>query len=429
MKTFRFPNRLPFIALAVFLPLFFSACLKDSCETTYSYKLYQPVYMSYNDLRSAVNTLPATEIQNAGKIYYKAPYIFLNEVDKGIHIIDNTNPSSPQKIAFINIPGNIDIAMKDNILYADSYIDLVAIDVTNPVGATEVSRIENIFPQRTYTSGFTVDDDNGVVIEWVEKDTTITEPCGSNFSGPIFFDGFSSSTGTSVNGSSGGGSGSSTSAPGSGIAGSMTRFAIVENALYCLADASMLLFNIENASNPFSAGVVDMPWNIETIFPYNNYLFIGSTTGIQIYDNSNPALPVYVSQFVHATNCDPVVVQGNYAYSTLRGGTTCGGIVNQLDVIDLSTMISPQLVESYPMNNPYGLAIEGENLFVCDGSAGLKYYNAADPENLVLHQVVFPGETRDVIPLNGLLLAVTTDGFYEYDYTSGALQQLSFVPY
>ncbi|MBA2421921.1 MAG: hypothetical protein H0V61_01675 [Chitinophagales bacterium] len=385
--------------------------------------------MSYSNLRSAVNTLPAAEIQNAGKIYYKAPYIFLNEVDKGIHIIDNTNPSSPQKIAFINIPGNIDITMKDNILYADSYIDMVAIDVTNPAGATEVSRLENVFPQRSYTSGFVGDNNKGVIVDWIEKDTTVTEPCGSNFSGLIFFDGFSSSTGTSVNGSSGSSSGSNTSAPSPGIAGSMARFAIVENSLYCLTDDTMLLFNIENASNPISAGIVDMPWNIETIFPYNNYLFIGTTTGIQIYDNSNPASPEFLSQFIHATSCDPVVVQGNYAYSTLRAGTTCGGGINQLDIVDLSIITSPQLVTSYQMSSPYGLGIDGVNLFVCDGSAGLKYYNAADPENLILHQVVFPGETRDVIPVNGLLLAVTTEGFYEYDYTSGALQQLSFVPY
>ncbi len=122
-------------------------------------------------------------------------------------------------------------------------------------------------------------------------------------------------------------------------------------------------------------------------------------------------------------------VQGGYAYSTLRAGTTCGGGINQLDIVDLSIITSPQLVTSYQMSSPYGLGIDGVNLFVCDGSAGLKYYNAADPENLILHQVVFPGETRDVILVNGLLLAVTTEGFYEYDYTSGALQQLSFVPY
>ena len=38
------------------------------------------------------------------------------------------------------------------------------------------------------------------------------------------------------------------------------------------------------------------------------------------------------------TSCDPVVVQGDYAFVTLRGGTECQGFSNQLDIIDISTL-------------------------------------------------------------------------------------------
>ena len=38
----------------------------------------------------------------------------------------------PKNISFINIPGNEDMAIKGNTLYADAYGDLVTFDITNP---------------------------------------------------------------------------------------------------------------------------------------------------------------------------------------------------------------------------------------------------------------------------------------------------------
>src|SRR6187401_2608529 len=92
-----------FILLSA-MAISFSSCLKDDCKQFYTYKLYKPVYMSYDDLRQAVKSSTATDLKNVGKIYYKAPYIFVIEVDAGIHVLDNTNPSSPQNIAFIKVP-------------------------------------------------------------------------------------------------------------------------------------------------------------------------------------------------------------------------------------------------------------------------------------------------------------------------------------
>jgi hypothetical protein len=50
----------------------------------------------------------------AGKLFIQGHYIFLNEVDKGIHVIDNSNPAQPRNVAFIDIPGNVDLAVKGN---------------------------------------------------------------------------------------------------------------------------------------------------------------------------------------------------------------------------------------------------------------------------------------------------------------------------
>lgn len=58
--------------------------------------------------------------------------MYINERFEGIHVIDNRDPSSPQNVAFLDIPGNIDLAVNGDALYADSYVDLVTIDISNP---------------------------------------------------------------------------------------------------------------------------------------------------------------------------------------------------------------------------------------------------------------------------------------------------------
>ena len=93
-------------------------------------------------------------LEETGKIYIKGHLIFLNEFGKGIHVINNRNPYKPEIIAFLNIPGNVDIAIRDNILYADSYTDLVVIDISDPKNIKEIKRIKNIFPDIPLPSSF-----------------------------------------------------------------------------------------------------------------------------------------------------------------------------------------------------------------------------------------------------------------------------------
>lgn len=405
-----------------------SSCVKDSCTQTSEYKYYKPVYLSNEDLRAAVKSLPATELKDVGKVYTKDNFIFVNEVNKGIHIIINTNPSSPQNVGFINIPGNVDMAVQGNILYADSYIDLVAIDISNPMSVTEVNRTQDVFPQRTYTYGYAGDPNLGVITDWIERDTVVTADC-STYGGGCFFgntyegggiymnDAFSSSLSSTS-------SSTTTMAPGTGLAGSMARFCIYQNYLYTLDQSDMKLFDITNPSSPVAGMIINMSWGIETIFPYQDKLFIGATNGVFIYDNSNPGAPVQLSQFVHASSCDPVVVQGNYAFSTLRSGTTCNGYTNQLDVIDITNISSPVLKVSYQMTNPHGLGIDGNTLFICDAEAGLKVYDATNPLSIVLSQTITGFIPFDVIPLNHDLIIVADDGLYQYDYTNPASLQL-----
>jgi len=106
---------------------------------------YIPVFMKRIDLEQSVSyQTDARVIENAGKIYYKAPYIFINEKYKGVHVINNSNPQSPVNEGFIVVPGCIDIAAKGNILYLDNSVDLVAFDFSSK---QVTKRIKNVFPE------------------------------------------------------------------------------------------------------------------------------------------------------------------------------------------------------------------------------------------------------------------------------------------
>lgn len=390
----------------------FISCEDQVLET---YIANVPVYLSYNELRSSIQFETARNIEKPGKIYFYNNYLFINEYMEGVHIINNTNPSSPQNIGFIKIPGNVDISIKDNTLFADSYVDLVAMDITDLENIVEKDRLTNLFSYiiPAYDQNYRVDkidQSKGVVIGWEIK-TITREVFENNYPiYPIFH-----TMETYTDGNIGHASGSSSF----GVGGSMARFSISNNALYALNN---YIINIIDISNPDDLSINNslfLSWNAETLFPTGNNLFIGTTNGMIIYDITSEFNPVYLSQFWHITSCDPVVVDGNYAYVTLRSGNDCGTVVNRLDVINISDLTDPLLVKSYPMTQPYGLGLDNGTLFICDGDAGLKIYDATDPLTITDNLIAQFSDIQayDVIPLNGVLMLIGDDGFYQYDYS------------
>src|SRR6476469_7414860 len=108
---------LPVILLAFLGLWLMQGCLKDSFQRTYTYTYYKPVYKTTAEVRGNIKTNAPQNVERPGKIYMYGSYIFLNEIDKGIHIIDNSNPAQPRNAGFIDIPGNMHLAVKGNTLY------------------------------------------------------------------------------------------------------------------------------------------------------------------------------------------------------------------------------------------------------------------------------------------------------------------------
>lgn len=213
--------------------------------------------------------------------------------------------------------------------------------------------------------------------------------------------------------------GSFVSSAGVGIAGSLARFALLNNRMYSVSENDLKVFNLTQPASPFFVTLVSLQQgNIETIFPYKNKLFIGSQSGMFIFDASTPDNPQKFSQFTHARACDPVIADDPYAYVTLSGGSFCGGLSNQLDIINISNLSNPILVKSFNLTSPKGLSKDGNLLLVCDGKSGLKILDVMNVNQIGLVKQVSGFEANDVIALQGIALVVARDGLYLIDYSN-----------
>jgi hypothetical protein len=387
-----------------------SSC--DKIDGKGQYFTQVPIFETMESIRAKANLVSSpTVMAQTGKIYIYQDYLLINEPNKGIHIFDNTNPSKPQAISFLNIPGNIDIAVQNGKLYADSYSDLLTFDLVDPRSPKLLSRNQDVF--QTLLKVTYVDNKAKKVVTGF-RDSLV------NYSYKTKYSPYDEKYYNEIVSDSG---------PGRG--GSMARFTLANNHLYAVDQTTLHLFNVENASRPIYVKDIQVGFGIETIFPFQSNLFIGSNTGMIIYDISTASAPVELSRYVHIRACDPVVVNEKYAFVTLRTGAVCGGQQNVLEVIDIQDLKKPSLKYSFSLENPYGLALSGETLYVCDGKFGFKSFDARDVSQignklLENHKELI---SMDVIAGPKSLIIVGAEGVHQYDYSNKAkLRELSTIP-
>ncbi|RZK46926.1 MAG: hypothetical protein EOO94_01765 [Pedobacter sp.] len=402
------------LVVAALLSTTLGGCLKDKVTKTYT--IQKAILKPKAELLAAIKSNTPIEISSPGKLYTYGKYIFLNDVNTGVHVIDNSNPTSPQNIGFINIPGNVDIAVKGNVLYADMFSDLLTIDIADPRNIKLVNSMRGLFPERSYGLGYSQDTDM-VVTGWTTYDTVVdvSNTKISVCSNCFYYDALSSYRPESSGG---------VNVPGMG--GSMARFSIVNDYMYTMGTSVLRVLSLTDEKAPkFISSTQIGNALIETIYPFKDKLFIGSTTGMFIYNINDPAHPAMESQTTHFRSCDPVVADDDYAFVTLRGGVTCGGTNNVLDILNVKDVKNPLMVKSYPMTNPHGISKDGQYLFVCDGTDGLKMYDTGDLLNLELLDHIKDIETYDIIAWNNRLIVVSKQGINQYDYADG--KKLKFL--
>lgn len=373
-----------------------------------------PVLKSKAEFRSSVQVKSAQPTNSDGKIYVYDDLLFYIAQNSGIHIFNNQSPENPQNIAFIQLEGVHDIAVKNDILYADNFMDLVVFDISNISDIQLVNVQEDmlefyaVFPDDSmyYQSNiFPADEDEfiaGYATVLMEKSEVENNPdMYWNAMSFLEFDALTNDAGINI-----------------GTGGSYAKFQIYDNALYTIDDYKLNTFNISDYN---AITFVTETWlggwfggELETTYILKDNLFIGATNGMHIVGLEDEFNPLYISSFSHATGCDPVVVEGNTAYITVRGGNSCGAIEDQVNVIDITEISMPTEYSTYFLDSPYGLGVRNQILYVCNDD-GINVFDAQNPNGLVL-QNTYNTTSKDVIPLSTHLIAVGENVIHQYNY-------------
>jgi hypothetical protein len=200
-----------------------------------------------------------------------------------------------------------------------------------------------------------------------------------------------------------------------GQGGSMTRFAINNENLYVVSNQSLVVYNISQGGFE-RRSETNIGNNIETIFARAPYLYIGSTDAMYIYSIAQPEQPTFVFAYAHLRSCDPVVVQENRAYVTMRSGNFCNEGNNALEILDISNPNNPQLIANYPMESPHGLGVRNNYLFLCEGENGFKVFDISNEKEIKLLKHITTFHAYDVIAHDNWIAVTGEDGIFQFQY-------------
>ncbi|MCB0640645.1 MAG: hypothetical protein KDC44_03360 [Phaeodactylibacter sp.] len=335
--------------------------------------------------------------QDLGKIWIEDQCLYVNIPEEGLLIFDNTDAYEPKEIGYLPIPENHEMAVADGILYANHYEDLITIDIRAYLAGggaqcAVVARMPGAFPKYRTT------EQRIGVCNALPSSNALLSPQGGSMSSMAFDD------------------------------------AQDPNYLYVVHDRSLLVFRIGEARGSLQrvGDQVRVDDAVETIFAAGDQLYLGAQSGLHIFSIAQREKPVQVGRYVHVQSCDPVVVENGIAYVTLHDGSRCGRTVNELQIIDVSNPRSPRLLSRHSMEHPHGLGVDNKRVFLADGNAGLKVFNATTPGRLLplmtdtaIHGaydlILIPGVRRLILVAGNQVIQ------YAYNNITGSLTRLSEI--
>jgi hypothetical protein len=293
-------------------------------------------------------------IINPNNMYLYDTLLLVSDSLNGLLIYSVADEQTPRYRAHIPVRGNHGMAMKDSIIYVNSWGAILAMRLVNDTNY-EVTAVIKDDPYHS---------DMGYFENYGHASYTGGLGCSA---APLATDAYGGGTES-------GGSG--------GTGGSYAIFAVIDSFLYYINNRELITMDISDAAKPRKLSETSVDWSIETLFPTRDYLFIGGSSGMYVMDRTNPSQPTVKGSITHFRARDPVVVKDSMAYVTLRAGFNSRIITtDELMVVNLALITSPKLVKEIPLKTPYGLAIADTLLFVAQGSNGWTLFGLSDPHN------------------------------------------------
>jgi len=212
------------------------------------------------------------------------------------------------------------------------------------------------------------------------------------------------------------------------LSGSYASMLNIGSKLYILGETNLRVLDVANPLIPIHVTTVNVDADVESLFFNSGNLFVGSPQGMYIYTLDGSGIPQLASitpyeQFAEILPCDPIVANDTLAFSTLSTSFDQTGncwrpeSLNELHVYDIKDVSAPKNLARVEMEEPKGLGLADDHLFVCERYNGIKAFNISSPENPELVYSSNPFEAVDLIPANGTLLVVGVDTIHQFDYT------------
>lgn len=325
--------------------------------------------------------------------------LYVSDSDTGLHVYDVSNLTAPTKVIRIPVGTNLSSAVKDDIIYTNHYQQVQAIRITD--SGYEV--VATVGAPYSDPHGFPWHEgggrNSGYGCSACAHDDYVTAPMP---------------------------------APGGGGGSSFATFAVIGNELYRVNADNLTVYDISDAEKLTKVSQVHVDWDIETLYPTPDLLFIGGRLGMYIFDRSDPLHPKQLSRIQHTVACDPVVVEGSTAFVTLRQENACGGGTDELMCVNIANPSQPVVIGEKPITSPWGLAVEGSQLFVSHGDNGYSLLDVSKPDapEVKANWPTLP--TRDFIWSGNTLFVMSQDNVYIYDVTDPSspvfLSQVQGIP-
>lgn len=302
--------------------------------------------------------------------------LFVSDETSGVHVYDVTDASVPRKLTRIGISGNRGTAVKGDVLYASSWN---SVRVYQRAG-------------ETFTFVLELESEYGYDMGGWEGSDDYSFACTCGTSNDL------SGAPVPANGGS-----------------SYATFAVIDDYLYHVDRSTLVVYDIQKPAEPKEVGSVRVDWSIETIYPTPEYLFIGGTRGMYVCDRTNPAEPELIGRLEHFRACDPVVVSGETAYVTLRGGNRCGETRDLLLAVDISDPANPSIASEKVLATPYGLAVREPYLYVSTGASGYSLFDVRSPAEPSSLAAWSNWPTKDFLWSSNLLFVLGFDDLRIFD--------------
>lgn len=418
-----------FILAVLGVGLLATSCNKTNGEITMTYNKASAVYANLDEIRQMPLVSPVRSINDPGKIYIGDHFILIGEKEEGIHVFDNTNPNAPVAIGFLQLPMTREFYVDGNYIYAEGHYDFLKVDLTDMYNPTLVSRVEYAFGEPHMNDngdeiiGFTYD----VVTETFELGSP--EAQALEESTELYYDYQDNLIPVASVPSSFVGAGGD-------VKGTLNKITTMNDYAYVVGHSDIFVFTTSGQNLDFVNRITTESSDIETIYPYEDYLFLGTQSSMELLSTSNPENPSHVSVYWHPTSCDPVLPNGEVAYLTLRSADNsgCAGDDNTLEVIDMSNETEPTVLNSVVLDAPYGMGIDGNYLWVGQGNYGLSLFNNTDPSSPQLIKTFAGVNAYDVIPNPYVPNAIYITGnhgmeLYNVDYSNHTISLATTINY